>query len=166
LRDGREIIVRAVRDGDRDGFQAALRRMSEQSRYSRFMSPVKELSPQLLERAVRPEPGRELQLVAVDASGVPEQIVGGARYSASPGSKDCEFAVAVTDEWQGLGIARHLLEALIRTARERGLERMEGYILASNTGMLRLAGRLGFVPVRSPEGPTVRLVRRDLGDTA
>ena len=50
MRDGREIVVRAVRDGDRDGFQAALRRMSEQSRYSRFLSPVKELSPQLLER--------------------------------------------------------------------------------------------------------------------
>jgi GNAT superfamily N-acetyltransferase len=164
LRDGREIVVRAVRDGDRDGFQAALRRMSEQSRYSRFMSPVKELSPQLLERAIRPDPGRELQLVAVDASSAPEQIVGGARYSAGPGSKDCEFAVAVTDAWQGLGIASHLLEALIRTARERGLERIEGYILASNAGMLRLAGRLGFVPVPSPEGPGVRLVRRDLGN--
>jgi GNAT superfamily N-acetyltransferase len=74
--------------------------------------------------------------------------------------------VAVTDEWQGLGIARHLLEALIRTASERGLERIEGYILASNAGMLRLAGRLGFVPVPSPEGPGVRLVRRDLGDAA
>ena len=90
--------------------------MSEQSRYSRFLSPVKELSPQLLERAIRPDPGRELQLVAVDASSAPEQIVGGARYSAGPGSKDCEFAVAVTDAWQGLGIARHLLEALIRTS--------------------------------------------------
>jgi acetyltransferase len=151
-----------VRESDREGFLAALRRMSEQSRYSRFMSPVKEFSPQMLERAIRPDDGRELQLVAVDAIGATEQIVGGARYAADPGGKDCEFAVAIVDEWQGQGLACHLLEALMRAARERGLERMEGYILASNSAMLRLAGKLGFARVKSPEGPGVCLVRCDL----
>ncbi|MCC6766545.1 MAG: hypothetical protein IT293_17940 [Deltaproteobacteria bacterium] len=40
---------------------------------------------------------------------------------------------------------------------------MEGYILATNTAMLGLAKRLGFQTVQSPEGPTVHLVRCDLG---
>jgi hypothetical protein len=39
---------------------------------------------------------------------------------------------------------------------------MEGFILASNTRMLGLAQRLGFVRVASPEGPAVALVRCDL----
>ena len=82
------------------------------------------------------------------------------------GSTDCEFAVTVVDEWHGLGLARQLLEALMQAARARGFERMEGYILATNARMLGLAKRLGFAEVESPEGPTVRMVRRDLGTVA
>ncbi len=74
----------------------------------------------------------------------------------------CEFAIAVVDAWQGRGLASQLLQTLMQAARERGFERMEGYILASNARMLKLARRLGFVEVDSPEGPSVRLVRCDL----
>jgi L-amino acid N-acyltransferase YncA len=68
----------------------------------------------------------------------------------------------VVDDWQGVGLARQLLEVLMRAARARGFEHMEGYILASNAPMLGLAKRLGFARVESPEGPTVQLVRYDL----
>jgi RimJ/RimL family protein N-acetyltransferase len=162
LRDGRRVTLRAVRPQDKVELQAALKRLSAESRYARFMSPLRELSPQMLERATNPEESRDLQLVAVAREGVQEKIIGGARYAAGAGSMNCEFAVAVTDEWQGLGLAHQLLEALMRTAHARGFERMEGYILASNARMLGLAKRLGFVEVASPEGPTVRMVRCDL----
>ena len=131
LRDGSRVTLRAVRPEDKDELRAALKRLSAESRYTRFMSPLHEPSPQLLERAVNPESDCELQLVAVAGEGAQEQIIGGARYAAGAGSMDCEFAIAVADEWQGQGLARRLLEALIQTARARGFEHMEGYILAS-----------------------------------
>ena len=162
LRDGRRVRLRAVRADDEDKLQAALRDLSPESRYSRFMSPLRELSARMLERATRPDAKLELQLVAVAGEGEEERIVGGARYAAAEGSADCEFAVAVVDQWHGLGLARQLLEALMRTARARGFVRMEGYILATNAPMLGLAKRLGFAPVDSPEGPSVRKVRCDL----
>lgn len=162
LRGGRRVTLRAVRPQDKDEVQAFLKRLSEQSRYSRFMSPLRELSPGMLDRAVNPEPGRELQLVAVWGGGPQPAIVGGARYSAAAGSNECEFALTVADDWQGLGLARRLLETLMGAARAAGIERMEGYILASNSRMLGLARRLGFERVESPEGPAVHLVRRDL----
>jgi len=162
LKDGRQVTVRAVRPEDRDELQAALKRLSEESRYARFMSPLRELSPRMLDQATRPVPGRELQLVAVAREGAQEKIVAGARYAAAPGSRDCEFALAVVDDWQRLGLARRLLAELIRAARAGGFERMEGYILASNAAMLGLAGQLGFAQVESPEGPSVRMVRCDL----
>ena len=166
LRDGRHVTLRAIRADDRDKLQEAMRALSAQSSYYRFFSPLRELSPQLLERATRPEPGRELQLVAVIGEGAGEQIIGGARYAALAGSRVCEFAVAVVDEWHGLGLARQLLETLMQSARARGFERMEGYILATNTRMLALAKRIGFAEMESSEGPTVRMVRRDLGTVA
>jgi GNAT superfamily N-acetyltransferase len=166
LRDGRSATVRAIRADDRDKLQTAIRKLSPESRYSRFFSPLRELPPPLLERATNPDAGRELQLVAVVDSGTEESIIAGARYAATDSDGDCEFAVAVIDEWHGLGLARQLLDMLMRTARDRGFARMEGYILATNVAMLGLAERLGFVPVKSPEGPTVRLLRCDLGGKA
>ena len=142
--------------------QDAIRALSRESRYTRFFSPLRELPPNLLERATHPEPGRELQLVAVSADESGEKIIGGARYGALEAGGDCEFAVAIVDEWHGLGLARRLLGTLIDRARASGFQRMEGYILATNQPMMGLAKRLGFAEEPSPEGPAVRLVRRDL----
>lgn len=160
LRDGSDVTVRAIRADDADKLQAAVRALSTESRHSRFFSALRELPPSLLDRAIHPDARRELQLVAV--AGAEERIIGGARYAASATEGDCEFAVAVIDEWHGRGLARVLLESLIAAARARGFARMEGYVLASNSAMLGLAQRLGFATMASPEGPTVSLVRREL----
>jgi GNAT superfamily N-acetyltransferase len=165
LRDGRRVTVRAIRATDADELQDAIRSLSVESSYTRFFSALAELPPRLLERATHPEPGRELQLVAVVEEGGRETIVGGARYGALPAAGDCEFAVAIVDAWHGFGLARRLLEILIQCARERGFERMEGYVLATNMRMLDLARRLGFVETACTEGPAVRTVRRDLRPT-
>lgn len=161
LRDGRRVTMRAIRPEDAGHMQAAVARLSDDSRAARFMAALKELSPAMLERAVRPTPGRDLALVAVAG----DAIVGGARYvGATNGS--CEFAVTVADEWQGAGLASRLMRALIGDARARGLKRMEGYVLATNRPMLELAQRLGFEVTTSDEGPTVKLVRLDLVTSA
>jgi len=166
LRDGQRVTLRGVQPQDRDGFQAVIKGLSEASRYTRFMSPLRELSAQMLERAVNPDQANELQLVAVSGGPDREEIAGGARYCGSAGSNDCEFAITVAAAWQGRGLARPLLNELMRAARDRGFAHMEGYILAGNARMLELARRLGFVEVQSPEGPTVRMVRCDLGTVA
>jgi GNAT superfamily N-acetyltransferase len=164
LRDGRRATVRAIGPGDADKLQAAVRAFSTTTSYYRFFSPIKELSAKMLEKATRPDPERELQLVAVVGEGADERIVAGARYSAVAAKpSECEFAIAVVDGWHGLGLARPLLEALMRTARDRGFRGMEGYVLATNAPMLRLAKRLGFREGPSDEGASVRRVHRDLG---
>jgi len=162
LRQGQRVTVRAIRPDDRERLQSAVRALSEESRYLRFMGVLRELSPRLLEIATHPRVGSELQLVAVAGEGTEETIVAGARYSSAAGSKECEFAIAVTDQWHGVGLARRLLEVLMQSASRHGFAQMEGYILASNGRMLRLAKRLGFVSVESSEDPTVRKVRCDL----
>ena len=159
---GRQVTMRTIRADDTERLRAAIRALSDESRYFRFMSALKELPPSLVDIAMHPREGRERQLVAVSGEGAEEVIVAGARYSSEPGSDDCEFAVAVTDAWQGLGLARRLLELLIADARASGFAWMEGYILASNTRMLGLARRLGFTVVPNPEDPTVHRVRRQL----
>jgi GNAT superfamily N-acetyltransferase len=162
LRDGTEVTLRAIRPDDADNLATAILALSVESRYSRFFAPLPRVSSQMVARATHPDAKREMQLVAVVGAGGKEKIVAGARYGATKTAGDCEFAVAVVDDWHGRGLARLLLETLMRTARDRGFARMEGYVLATNGPMLGLAKKLGFVAGKSPEGPTVCLVRRDL----
>jgi GNAT superfamily N-acetyltransferase len=163
LRDGRSVTIRAIRADDAEGMQSAIVRLSEEARYTRFMAPLKELSPAMLERAVRPVAGRDLALVAVAVAGEGEDevIIGGARYIGTEDGS-CEFAVTITDDWQGAGLASTLMKALIEDARTRSVKRMDGFVLASNRPMLELARRLGFSVGPSEEGPSVRLVRLEL----
>lgn len=166
LRDGRRVTLRSVRPADREELQAAIRRLSPEARYARFMTPLQELSPQTLDQAVNPAVERELQLVAVCDADEGRKIAAGARYSAAPGSSTCEFAVAVTEDWQRAGLARQLLLALMRAAHERGFRHMEGYVLATNNRMLRLAQGLGFVRIPEDGDPTVCRIRLDLAGGA
>lgn len=161
VRDGRAVTIRSIRPDDAGALQAAFTHLSQEARYSRFMAPLKELSSALLERAVHPA-DRDRALVAVAGGTGSEIIVGGARYVRGADHETCEFAVTITDEWRGAGLASRMMRALIGDARARGLRRMEGYVMASNKSMLDLARRLGFEVGVSEEGPSVRLVQIDL----
>jgi acetyltransferase len=54
------------------------------------------------------------------------------------------------------------MERLIAIARDRGLQVMEGDVLAQNSKMLRLCASLGFHIVHDSGEPEVVIVRRDL----
>ena len=163
LRDRRRVRLRAIRSDDKDEVRQAFARLSSESRYTRFMSTMKELSPHLLDRTVHLQTEREVGLVAETDAPDGIDIVGGARYYIQPTDDSCcEFAVTVVDGWQGVGLASRLMRELIEAARERGLRRMEGFVLAGNTSMLDLARRLGFTVITDPHDVTVKVVRLDL----
>ena len=94
------------------------------------MSSVKGLSARMLDDAVRLRTERDLGLVAeIDApDGI--DIVGGARYYAQPDGES--FAVTIVDGWRGWGLASRLMRELIQAERARGLQRMEGFVLAGD----------------------------------
>ena len=162
LRDGRRVRLREIRPDDRDEVRQAFDRLSGESRYMRFMSYMKELSPRMLERTVKRQSERELGLVAEVAAPDGIDIVAGARYYVLADGENCEFAVTVADEWRRVGLASRLMRELIEAARARGLMHMEGYVLAGNGAMLDLARRLGFSLRADPHDQAVTIVRLPL----
>lgn len=64
LRDGREVTLREIEEGDASEIVAAFERLSAESRYSRFMQHKKQLDAGALERGVHPRPGLDYVLVA------------------------------------------------------------------------------------------------------
>jgi len=162
LRNGKQVLIREIRPQDKAGVVAAFHRLSEDSRYTRFMASMNELPDALLESAVHPIPARECALVAVAGTEDGSDLIGGARFNVDPETGCCEFAVTVLDGWHGLGLAHALMQILIPLARADGYRSMIGYVLASNSAMRGLAHRLGFKDKMCLDDATLRVVDLDL----
>ena len=155
LRDAREVRVRPIRPEDAQREKRFFDRLSERSRYQRFMNHLKELPPRMLARFTQLDYDRELALVALWQ----DEFVAVGRYAPNPDGVSAEFALAVADDWQEKGLGHALLERLCDAARAAGYEALLGHILEANRGMLELAAHLGFVE-KERSGREVTLVRR------
>ena len=160
LFDGSEVLIRPIRAEDAAMEQEFVQRLSPDSRYRRFMSSLKELPPGKLKYLTEIDYQKHLALVAIIERDGEQIEIGVARYVADPSGTNCEFAIAIDDEWQGSGVAGILMLTLIDAARQRGMTGMEGFILASNDKMLKFARQLGFKLHRDADDPgTIRAVR-------
>ncbi|HSE02492.1 MAG TPA: GNAT family N-acetyltransferase [Burkholderiales bacterium] len=142
--NGRRVTVRPIRPEDAGIERDFVKQLSPEAKYFRFMSTIRELSPQMLARFTQIDYDREMALIAVTAKDGRAEEVAVTRYFTNPDGASCEFAIVVDDEWQQHGLGRYLMSQLIAIARSKGLTTMSGDILAANQGMLALAANLGF----------------------
>jgi len=172
FKDGRPWMMRPIRPEDAEPLQDFVRGLSDQSRYMRFVSMLRELTPRMLERYTRIDYDRELALVATvlvpnpEHRGHPrEEIIGFAHYLRNADGRGAEYALVIADAWQRRGLGAQLMGGLIDAAKEQGLTYIDGLVLATNRPMLSLMTYLGFRNDIDEEDPTMRRVWLDLGET-
>lgn len=163
--DDMEWVLRPIRPEDAEALQAFIRGLSEKSRYMRFVSMMRELTPKMLSRYTYVDYHRELALVATiqvpnEANrGLPrEEIIGLAHYLRNADGVGAEYALVIGDGWQKRGLGRILMSKLIQAARKQGLAYIEGVVLASNKPMLHLMTSLGLKNDPDEEDPSMRRV--------
>ena len=157
LPGGAPLAIRPIEPADRRHLEQGLERLSPRSRYLRFLAPTDELSDRQLTYLTTPDHRRHEALIAADpATG---DGVGVARYVVVAGEPPtAEIAVTVADAWQGRGVGSALLRRLAARARDNGIVRFSGLILAENEPMLRLMAALGPVVSRTTQRGTIELV--------
>ena len=172
MRDGRDWLLRPIRPEDAEPLQTFIRGLSDESRYMRFVSMLRELTPRMLARYTRIDYHRELALVATVQESNPElrgrlseRIIGFAHYLRNPDGRGAEYALVVGDEWQRCGLGSQLMQVLIEAAQEQGLTYIDGLVLGSNKPMLGLMSYLGFRIDADKDDPGMRRVWLDLGET-
>jgi len=142
-----------VRADDGRAEQAFVTALSAASRYRRFHVGIRELPESLLRRLTEVDQDQHVAIVArtTDGSG---RIVADARYVRSSDPAEAEFAIAVADDWQHLGLGRTLLMRLMQHAQARGIRRVVGDVLWDNRPMIDMVKRLGgrFAPNGSGAG--------------
>jgi GNAT superfamily N-acetyltransferase len=161
-KNGCQLLLRPVCPSDVAKSRSFVRGLSYGSRYFRFGRGDFQFAESELQGLCDPDPHGCTGFIVLAQTGVQPVEIAAARYCIEPDDLNCEFAVVVTDAWQGNGVGRRLMDALIRHARERGLNTMYGQILATNTRMLEFSERLGFGIESSAHGAVVRVVRKSL----
>ena len=168
---GGEYSVRPIRPDDAQMLQELMHHLSPESRYFRFVSSITELPPTMLARFTLIDYDREMALVAVVKQRVAaddgsfsetERIVGVSRYITNPDQSTCEFALVVADDFNGKGLGSRLMLSIMDVARDKGLQEIDGLVLANNPGMLKLMRSLGFAVKTFAEDADFKLVTHAL----
>lgn len=155
LRDASQVAIRPIRPGDKGLLEAGFARLSPESRYRRFLTPVKRLTERQLTYFTEVDHQDHEALLALDDRGAP---VGVARYIRLSGRPDiAEVAVTVVDDWQGRGVATELLHRLVARAREEGIERFTATCLAENHDVIELLEHLGATSLTRPDAGVLGL---------
>ena len=160
LRDGTQIVIRAIRPDDSDALRTQFVRLSPESVRLRFHGLRRSPSEKEAMYLTDIDFVEHVALVAILGLH-PEQLIAVARYivcTDRPTRERAEIAFLVLDEHQGKGIGPILLQHLARIGRAQGLKEFQADVLVDNRGMLRVFERSGFPMRRSTESGVVRLI--------
>lgn len=139
LSDGTEVTVRMLRPEDRASFVAGFERLSPESRYFRFFTPMPRLPESILRRLLSTDGVDHVALAAWRSeAGATVEAIGVARCIRLDGGDTAEAAIVVVDHMQGRGTGRLLLGHLCEAARERGIARFRAEVLVGNPGVAAL----------------------------
>jgi acyl-CoA synthetase (NDP forming)/GNAT superfamily N-acetyltransferase len=144
LLDGSTMHIRPIRPTDGPRIEALHQRLSPETIYFRFFSPLSKLSPKMLDRFINVDYVERLALIGE----LGDDIIAVARYeqlsSTWEGGPEAEVAFLVDDAHQGKGIGTVMLEHLTGAAKQAGIVRFVADTLAENGRMLRVFHDAGY----------------------
>jgi acetyltransferase len=93
-----------------------------------------------------------MALVVERRNGSEREILGVGRLTRLRDENEAEFAILISDKWQGHGLGTRLLELLVQIGRAEGLSGIMAHILPENSAMQHVAKKAGFALRFEPEG--------------
>lgn len=133
------ITIRPLDADDAERLLGLGGRLSPQSTYQRFFTPLAALPEPLLRRLLAIDHNDQEALAAT----VNDQIIGVARYARWPAEPDtADLAVVIADAWQRHGLARRLILKLSGLAQTRQIRLFTATTLADNQGITKLFHQL------------------------
>jgi GNAT superfamily N-acetyltransferase len=155
LKDETPILIRELRESDREMDLEFFNTLGEDTPHFRFLASFSDLEGthnQLMDVNVQ----NRMAYIALVYEGSKLSEVGKARYGAYEGDAHCEFAVAVAERWRRRGVASALMQHLMDAATRQGFNKISSMDASENRPMDLLAKSLGFTSRTDNEhGPKI-----------
>jgi succinyl-CoA synthetase alpha subunit/RimJ/RimL family protein N-acetyltransferase len=148
-KDGALLTLRPIRPEDEPliaKFHGTLSERTVSRRYFHAMTLTARTAHERLTRICFVDYAREMVLVAdrADSQTGEHEIVGVGRLSRVRGTNEAEFALVVSDGFQGRGLGTAFLDRLVTIGRNEKIDRIYGEILPENAEMKHICKKLGF----------------------
>ena len=149
LKDGSPILIRPIRPEDEPmmvKFHGTLSESTVHFRYFGLLKLEQRVAHDRLVQMCFNDYDREIAIVAVrnEQKTKEDEIIAVGRLIKVHGVNDAEFAIVLSDQWQGHGLGTHFLKLLLEIGRQEGVEHVIGQMLPDNYGMQRICKKLGF----------------------
>ncbi|OFZ88965.1 MAG: acetyl CoA synthetase subunit alpha [Betaproteobacteria bacterium RBG_16_64_18] len=151
---GMQVTIRPIRPEDEPlivKFHATLSEQSVYMRYFHFIRYSQRVAHERLTRLCFIDYDREMALVVErrDPNTGERAILAIGRLSKVHQTAQAEFAILVSDAYQGNGFGGELLRRLVQIGRDEKLKRIVATILSDNVAMQHVARKAGFNLERS-----------------
>ncbi|HMF26906.1 MAG TPA: GNAT family N-acetyltransferase [Pseudolabrys sp.] len=142
LRDGEKVLIRPLRPEDAALYPDFLAEVTADDLRLRFFAPMREVSPELIDKLVHYDPAQAIAFIAIaEPSG---RMLGVVRLHDDTKGAGGEFAILVRSHLKGHGLGWLMMKHVIAFAQDKGLEKIHGQVLAENLTMLQMCEELGF----------------------
>jgi acetyltransferase len=170
LKDGTPLTLRPIRPEDEPlmvKFHGTLSEETVHFRYFGVSKLEKRVSHERLTRICFNDYDREIALVAVRQN--PEtkekEIIATGRLIKVLGTNEAQFAILISDQFQGQGLGTRLLTLLVDIGRNEGVSRIIGHVLPENYSMRYVSKKVGFEVNYDSIDEVMRAEMRLEGDT-
>ncbi|HLY84206.1 MAG TPA: GNAT family N-acetyltransferase [Acidimicrobiales bacterium] len=130
-----ELLVRPIRPDDSVRLQRTFERLSPETIYRRFFSPIHTPPPGTLHRLANVDHDNREALVVLDG----DEIIAVGRWERDARHPDdAELALLVEDAWQRRGVGRALTAMLVTEAGRHRIATVSATVLSDNVPIRRL----------------------------
>src|SRR6201982_1431865 len=158
LPGGERVLIRRARPEDVALYPDFLADVSAEDLRLRVFARVAELSAEESDKLGHLDYRHEIAFIARDET--TGRMLGLVRLKDELDEKTAEFAILVRSRAKGHGLGWLLMQRVIDYAKEKGLRRAYGDVLADNSSMLAMSAELGFYA--QDMGPDFKRVVLDL----
>lgn len=116
-------------------------RFSDNTVYYRYFTRITSMPHSKMQEYVNVDYQNALSIVGLLGTAGEGRIVAEARYVLKEESGYAEIAFVVDEAFQGLGIANHMYDMLLKNAKERGIAGFTANVLATNKISLKVLNR-------------------------
>jgi acetyltransferase len=161
---GERVMIRPIRPEDEPLMVKFHETLSERTVYMRYFSAMKlgaRTTHDRLSRLSFIDYDREIALVAttIPNDGSAPLVLGIGRLTKAHGRPEAEFGLVISDQFQRQGLGTELLKELVEIGRKENLQRITGFVLPDNSGMLRITEELGFKHQFMQDDNVMKVVR-------